>query len=579
MEELLIYLCVFLGIAVFFYFQSRAYKNNRKLRIEKMLKSNWGVYPTRDYKGVEFQKIRKYYDMLKEENKENASYIDDITWNDMGMDSIFKSMNNTQSSIGEDYLYHRLRKMDYTDKELVLFDNLVTYMEGNPDKAQRLQEEFVEIGRTKSVCIYEFIRKLASLEIRSNVKHIVMAVMLLLSICLIFIEPIAGVIASIVMVVVNILQYYRTKADIENYFVCFSYIIRMINGAKKLSDVKYDGIDIYAEEINKIYDSIKGMKKGVFLVAGNNMSGSLAEILMEYLRMLFHVDIMKFNSMLKKVHDNEMDICRLYELLGMLEAGLAVASYRTYLNKKYGYYCKPEFMLGESECKKSSIVNNNAKIRADRLYHPLIEKPVANSIEESKCVLLTGSNASGKSTFLKTIGINAILSQTIYTCTGQAFAMDRRRVYSSMSLKDDLENNESYYMVEIKALKRIIDAAKRDERIICFVDEVLRGTNTVERVSASTEILKSFAIEEEGDVVAFAATHDIELTHLLEEWYANYHFEEEVVDDDVLFNYQLNKGRATSRNAIQLLKVMGYDEQIIDAARMRADRFTKTGQY
>ena len=155
--------------------------------------------------------------------------------------------------------------------------------------------------------------------------------------------------------------------------------------------------------------------------------------------------------------------------------------------------------------------------------------------------------------------------------------MERRNVYSSMSLKDNLENNESYYMVEIKALKRIIDAANRGERLICFVDEVLRGTNTVERVSASTEILKSFAISD--DVLAFAATHDIELTHLLDEWYANYHFEEEVVDDDVLFNYKLNKGRATSRNAIQLLKVMGYDDSIISAARMRADRFTQTGQY
>jgi DNA mismatch repair ATPase MutS len=111
------------------------------------------------------------------------------------------------------------------------------------------------------------------------------------------------------------------------------------------------------------------------------------------------------------------------------------------------------------------------------------------------------------------------------------------------------------------------------------VDEVLRGTNTVERVSASTEILKSFADDKERNVLCYAATHDIELTHLLEEWYGNYHFEEQIVDDDVLFNYELNSGRATSRNAISLLKVMGYDEEIIKAARARADRFTETGKY
>lgn len=571
MEELFIYLLAFMCVAVFFFFQSRAYKKNRKLRIAKMLKNDWGAYPKREYKGVEYQKIRRYYELLLLENsREKSAVIDDITWNDMGMDSVFKSMNHTWSSIGEDYLYQRIRKMDYTDDELIKFDELVTYMEENPDKAQELQEEFVEIGRTKSVCIYEFLRKLAGLEARSNLKHVAMAFMLIAAIGLIFIEPVAGVVASVIMVVINIMQYYRTKADIENYFVCFSYIIRMISGAKKLGSFNNDSINVYTEEISEIYNSIKGMTKGVFLIASNNMSGSLAEILMEYLRMLFHVDIMKFNSMIKKIHDNEKKLCRLYELLGMLEASMAVASYRTYLKNKYGYYCKPEF------AKRS--VEDKCLIKGHELYHPLIEEPVANSIVESKCVLLTGSNASGKSTFLKTVGINAILSQTIYTCSGQAFMMERRRVYSSMSLKDDLENHESYYMVEIKALKRILDAANRGERIICFVDEVLRGTNTVERVSASTEILKSFA-NEAGKVVAFAATHDIELTHLLEEWYANYHFEEKVVDDDVLFNYQLNEGRATSRNAIQLLKVMGYDDRIIDAARMRADRFTKTGQY
>ncbi len=566
MDELTIYLLIFLCVVVFFAFQSRAYNKNKKIRIRKMLMDDWGGYPKREYKGVEFQKIRKYYDSLKSvSNSEEKANIDDITWNDMGMDSIFKSMNHTWSSIGEDCLYDRLRKMDYTNEELQSFDKIVSFMEDNSEKAWELQEFFVEIGRTKSVCIYDFIRKLAELSGRKNTKHIILALALIVSIGGIFIEPIVGVAATIVMVVVNVMQYYKTKSEIENYFVCFAYIIRMISVAKSLAKYNSEGTKLYTDELSDIYDKIKGMTKGVFLVSGNNMSGSLAEILMEYLRMLFHVDIIKFNSMLKKVHEYNDDICRLYEIIGLLESACAVASYRTYLNNKYKSYSKPIF---EAQ-----------NIKAKMLYHPLIEKPVANSIEEDKCVLLTGSNASGKSTFLKTVGINAILAQTIYTCTGQAFAMERRRVYSSMSLKDDLENNESYYIVEIKALKRIIDASKCGEKIICFVDEVLRGTNTVERVSASTEILKSFSADDTCDVISFAATHDIELTHLLEPWYANYHFEEEVINDDVLFNYKLNKGRATSRNAILLLKVMGYDENIISAAKLRADKFTKTGQY
>ena len=109
---------------------------------------------------------------------------------------------------------------------------------------------------------------------------------------------------------------------------------------------------------------------------------------------------------------------------------------------------------------------------------------------------------------------------------------------------------------------------------MCFIDEVLRGTNTVERIAASSVILDSLSREK---TVCFAATHDIELTKILEQSYKNYHFEEEVVDDDVLFNYQLKMGPATTRNAIKLLKVIGYDMKIIDEAGARAEYFSKQG--
>ena len=130
--------------------------------------------------------------------------------------------------------------------------------------------------------------------------------------------------------------------------------------------------------------------------------------------------------------------------------------------------------------------------------------------------------------------------------------------------------------MEIKALKRIIDASKNGKPMLCFVDEVLRGTNTVERIAASSEILKSFT---GSNVMCFAATHDIELTHILEKLYSNYHFEETIEDNDISFNYRLNSGRATTRNAIKLLKVIGYDNEIIEAAQQIADNFIKTGSW
>lgn len=560
--EIIMYLAAFAVLIVFFAYQSSVYKKQRKDRLRKHLEKQWGNKPDREYKGVEFDRIRKYFDVLEQDK-----YIDDITWNDMGMDGVFKSMNYTQSSIGEDCLYNRLRSMNYSDDELKEFDRVVSFFESDFEKCREYQEIFAGIGRTKSISVYDFIHHLADLGERKNGKHMFLAGALLLAIASIFVYPPIGIVASIVMVVVNVIQYYRTKAQVENYFICCGYLVGVIVHGKALAGRKDKELESYFSEIDNICHKLSGITKRVYLMGTNNMSGSIAEMLMEYVRMLFHVDLMKFNSIQKMTVENIDNIDRLYELLGFIESACSVAYYRTYLKEKYGCYCKPDFDAQPKE------------ICGEDIYHPLIDSPVSNSIAENRGVLLTGSNASGKSTFLKTIGINAILAQTIFTCTARRFSIKRCAVYSSMSLRDDLENNESYYIVEIKALKRIIDAAKSGENIICFVDEVLRGTNTVERVSASTEILKSFADGKLDNVLCFAATHDIELTHLLEEWYSNYHFEEKIEEDDVLFNYKLNKGRATSRNAIQLLKVIGYDSDIIEAARKRADKFTSTGKY
>ena len=131
--------------------------------------------------------------------------------------------------------------------------------------------------------------------------------------------------------------------------------------------------------------------------------------------------------------------------------------------------------------------------------------------------------------------------------------------------------------VEIKSIKRILDQIKeKGFPVICFVDEVLRGTNTVERIAASTQIMKMLAA---GRTLCFAATHDVELTRLLGEEYDNYHFEERIEENDIFFPYQLMEGPAVSRNAIALLKMLGYEETIIEEAEAMAERFLGSGLW
>lgn len=297
--------------------------------------------------------------------------------------------------------------------------------------------------------------------------------------------------------------------------------------------------------------------------------------------MMLHLDIIGFNIMLHAVRKQTENIDRLVTIVGELDALIAAAGFRHSLPA----WCVPKLTAAETvadgaahgAAESSGQHFEAVSLQLEQLYHPLLADPVKNDIKTTNGVLLTGSNASGKSTFLKAVALNMILAQTIHTCCADRCQSSYWRVMTSMALRDDLGSGESYYIVEIRSLKRILDAAQSPGApVLCFVDEVLRGTNTVERIAASTQILKSL---HKPGVCCFAATHDVELTGLLEAEYDNYHFEEQIADGDISFPYLLMPGRATSRNAIRLLEMMGYSEEIIKKADDQAAEFLKTGVW
>lgn len=178
-------------------------------------------------------------------------------------------------------------------------------------------------------------------------------------------------------------------------------------------------------------------------------------------------------------------------------------------------------------------------------------------------VMITGSNASGKSTFIKALAINVLLAQSICTCMAKKMRLPHSAIITSMAVKDNVLYGESYYIREIKYLKRIISALNDEKTVICVIDEILRGTNTEERIAASAAILRYLS---EKKCITIVATHDIELTELLKNNYENYHFTEYIQDKKILFEYKLHAGPATSRNAIKLLEYMGFPEEIIQEA-------------
>lgn len=548
------------GIAVFALEAYRAKKAEKKFIRD--LYEDYFRLSDKKYSLERFEKIGSFYLRHKRDGQ-----IDDITWNDLGMDEIFKRMNYTLSASGEEYLYYALRTLQQEAEETEHFEKLVSFFGEHPDERVRFQFRMNKLGYTGKYSLYDYIDNLDYLGERSNTKHIVLDLLFLPLLGMLWINFPLGIIGIVLLMIYNITSYFKEKNEIDPYITSFAYILRLLGVCDELEKMKLDACEKELEQIRLHKKNLQAMRRNSFWVMspsanrGGNASGDILIVLMDYIRMVFHVDLIKFNRMLNYLRTHVENVDILIGTLGYMETAVAVWIFRQSLGNGW---CLPEFTERES-------------VEMQEGYHPLLDNPVKNSILAPKGVLLTGSNASGKSTFLKTVAVNAILAQSIHTCTAGYYKAPFFHVYSSMALRDDLNGGESYYIVEIKALKRILDAAATGEGpVLCFVDEVLRGTNTVERIAASTQILRSLS---GAGIFCFAATHDIELTGLLEDEFDNYHFEEDVKDGDICFNYRLQTGKATTRNAIKLLELMGYDEKIIEKASRQAENFLNTGDW
>ncbi|WHT48625.1 AAA family ATPase [Sporosarcina thermotolerans] len=273
----------------------------------------------------------------------------------------------------------------------------------------------------------------------------------------------------------------------------------------------------------------------------------------------FYLDFIAYNQIVKTVVKYRNTYKQLWESIGELDAAIAVAYYRKYLS----FYTVPTFVDTE-------------ELEFKNLAHPLLKDPVTNSSALGKTVLLTGSNASGKSTYIKAVAINAILAQTINTVLASKWTMKQSYIVTSMAIQDSVLDGDSYFIAEIKSLKRIIKLSEEQKPIISFIDEILKGTNTVERISASAAIMEWLSVNKGMTIIA---SHDIELTEITGELYTNYHFRESIVDGKVIFDYKIHPGPSETRNAIKLLEVLDYPESVTITANKLARHFTNVREW
>ena len=580
--EYLVIIVVIIGLLVGKgIYDKRSYKN----KVRRMLFEEFGTVSEEEYSPEKFKTLQSYYRAVKRD----AYDIDDITWNDLELDELFMVMNRTVSAMGEEYLYALLRQPQFDPEEMKERERLISFFMENAEKRVDVQEALYQIGKHRKYSVYECMNYIKNIKRESNWRHILSIVLLAASVVFAVVKPSVGVIAAVVVISYNLVTYMKRKGELDAYISSVTYLIRLLYAVEDVTKLSVPELSAYTARMKELNKHFGAFKRNFWIIGSKKPTGNMMEMFVSYLRMLFHIDLIKFNRMLK-IYDKYVDeLNELYEVVGYLDALCAAASFRALLGE--GGYCVPELLAesvpegvlrgrdGSEETEESGFSGKvwTPLYEAEGLYHPLLDAPVENSIRTNRSVLLTGSNASGKSTFLKAVAMSALLAQTVHTVPAKSYRASYFQILSSMALRDNMQGNESYFIVEIKSLKRIYEAAKAPVCTLCFVDEVLRGTNTVERIAASREVLAGLA--NSGRTICFAATHDIELTYLLEQSCENYHFEETVTDDKVEFDYLLQEGRATSRNAIKLLRMLGYPEEIIDRAERTAEGFLQTGEW
>jgi len=208
------------------------------------------------------------------------------------------------------------------------------------------------------------------------------------------------------------------------------------------------------------------------------------------------------------------------------------------------------------------LCNDDLMVEAEFLGHPLIpeKENIRNDLKISgpgEFLLITGSNMAGKSTFLRTIGVNLILANAGAPVLARKMNWQALRVLTSMRVKDSLSSRESTFYAELKRLRMIIEVLKTEERVFVILDEILKGTNSRDKHFGSEMFIRQLIEEDCGGLIA---THDLELNSLEKEFpeqVLNYSFEVQIDKHEFIYDYKLRRGVCQTMNATELMKKMG----------------------
>lgn len=512
------------------------------------LRARWGRPGDKDNR-----RANEYFDLTRD--MPGTACIDDKTWADLEFPEIFASMDSTVSPVGSQVLFRQMREYvadaDPQARKYAVYAVLCS----NAAAREALQKALLSLQDERHDRIAEFIFGALPAPLRHPglLRSWALASLVVLAAAFawswLFWVWLAMLLVNVV-VLVRIGTTGRTLRDVQTLEACL-HLVKAADDLAALHE-RHSWLPQLAGLRDERNNRTRLSRASGWLIAWLSFEKlfpiSIVAMFLDLAclaKLVLHVRAMQRFASLRS------GLAASFALVGEIDAAVAVASWLA----GHPHHCPPVF----TGCAVLDIADG---------CHPLLADGVANSVRlDGRSALVTGSNMAGKTTFIKMLGVNALLAQTLGFCMASRAAIPHSRVLASIQAAHSVASGRSHYFSEVETIRSFLAQQARGGCTLFVIDELFSGTNTVERVAIARAVLEALG----RHALVLATTHDVELQALLADHYDLYHFQEDPGVDG-FFDYRLRPGPATGRNAIRLLGEVGFPDAVIAKAMQYAEQ-------
>jgi hypothetical protein len=519
---------------------------------------------TRDYlrsfgapveQGRSLERLAAYF-RVRQSAEPGVPGLDDRAWADLTMDAVFTWLDRTASHVGGQVLYDRLRRPAQSQARVEELDRAAEFFTADARAREAIAVELLRLRGWHASFLCDLIWGGLPGPHPWQWAFPVLAVLPLAFVAWALVWP-RALLFALAALVVNYVVKIRVRPALQPYIPAMRALPGFIGVAQALGARHDEGLAGPQQRLREHHGALRFLRGAVRWIAGEGARdipalGVVADLVVsaqEYVNIALLLDVNAFYFAVERIRAHRAALADVFSAVGEIDMALAVASVR---KGRGGAWARPDFTAAARSVEGRGLV------------HPLVPRCVPNDlVTGGHGWLVTGSNMSGKSTFLRTVGVNTILAQALGTCLGTAWRAPRLAVRTCIGRGDNILEGKSYYLAEAEAVRDLLAAAATGVPHLFILDELFRGTNTVERIAAARAVLEAL---DDGPHVVLVATHDIELIRWLGTRYQPMHFREQVADGELSFDYLLKPGPSSTRNAIALLRHLGYPEGVVRTA-------------